>query len=564
VETLETRLALSATSYIATDLVSDQPGVAPVTDPTLINAWGLAVPASGGNFWVSSGGGDVSEVYGDTEPITPSLKVAIPNGEPTGQVFNGTSDFAVSDGMHSGPAFFIFAAESGTVSGWNPDVGVATGAMPPSVTAEVGFKASDDAIYKGIALAQSGGANYLYATDFHNGKIDVLDSQFHLAHLAGSFTDPNLPAGYAPFNVAAINGKLYVSYALQDDDAEDDVPGPGHGFISVFDTSGNFEKRLVTGGDLSSPWGMVVAPDEFGQFSHDLLVGNFGDGRIHAYDPATGDEIGTLNRAPGHPLVIDGLWGLAFGNGSGAGEADDLYYAAGPGDESHGVFGEISAQPQNASAVTAVLANGDLAITGSRESDHVRVNLVGHHQIMVIANGHNLGRFDAAKVDTIHFTGLAGNDHFSVSPRVEATVIADGGAGNDMLRGGGGSSILLGSTGDDFLHGGKKARNILIGGEGSDHLQGGKRSDILIGGSTTHDTNDQALMQILAAWNADTSSSDRIAVLRNGTNGVPKLDSTTVVDDGAADRLFGGQGTDWYFSTLPDRLLGRRSGEEIS
>jgi uncharacterized protein (TIGR03118 family) len=561
VESLESRYALSTASFIATDLVSDQPGVAPITDPTLVNAWGIAMNPTGSAFWVSSNGSDLSEVYGGGTPMTQPFKVNIPNGAPTGQVYNGSSDFVITDGTNSEPARFIFASEAGTVSGWNPDVGVASGAMPPSVDAEVGFQASDGAIYKGIAMANNGSGNFLYLTDFHNGKIDVLDSQFQPTQMAGSFTDPNLPCGYAPFEVAAINGKLYVSYAKQDADQEDDVAGKGNGFINVFDTNGNFEQRLVSHGDLNSPWGMVQAPAGFGQFGNDLLVGNFGDGRIHAYDATTGQEMGTLARKPGRALVIDGLWGLAFGNGAGAGNANTLYYAAGPDHEAHGLFGKITANPRGTNPVTAVLNGDDLAITGSRDTDFVRVNLEGHGQTVVIAGGHKIGHFPASDVGTIHFSGFAGNDFFSVSPRVTATVIADGGAGSDTLHGGGGSNILLGGTGNDWLRGGRD-RDLLIGGDGRDHLRGAQGDDVLTGGSTTYDANDQALLQILAAWNANSSYNNRVAVLRNGTGGVPALDNMTVLDDGVVDDLFGGPGIDFFVGQSPDRFHHRQSNEQ--
>ena len=174
------------------------------------------------------------------------------------------------------------------MSAWN----MAVPPPAPSTSAQLAFPSADQAVYKGIAQAKNGTNYYLYLADFHNGKIDVLDSTFTLTHLSGSFTDPNLPSGYAPFNVAALNGNLYVSYALQDAAKHDDVSGKGHGFIDIFDLNGAFQKRLVSAGDLNSPWGMVIAPNTatttFGDFSGDLLVGNFGDGRIHAYDPTTG------------------------------------------------------------------------------------------------------------------------------------------------------------------------------------------------------------------------------------------------------------------------------------
>jgi len=554
-------------SFIATDLVSDQPGVAPITDPTLVNAWGISLSPTGGGFWISSNGQGLSEVYGGDvkgSPISQPFKVNIPTGKPTGQVFNSTTDFAVSDGVNSKSAVFLFASEAGTVSGWNPTVGVASGATPPSVTAETAFEATDGAIYKGMALANNGSGNFLYLTDFHNGKIDVLDSKFHLTQLPGSFTDPNLPKGFAPFGIAAINGKIYVSYAMQDADQEDDVSGTGHGFINVFDTNGNFEKRLVSHGDLNSPWGMVQAPADFGQFGNLLLVGNFGDGRIHAFDPASGVERGTLGGAPGHPLHIEGLWGLAFGNGKTAGDATALYFSAGPDDETHGLFGRITANPDGTNPVTAMLNGDDLTITGSRDSDHVLVRMSRDGaQLVVTAGGERIGQFDVEAVGTIHFNGLAGNDLFAVGPNVTAPVIADGGAGNDILFGGGGNNLLLGGTGNDILQGGN-SRDVLIGGDGRDRLRGLQGDDLLIAASTDYDTNAQALQQIMAEWTSSHSYLTRVATLRAGTNGVPKLDNTTVHDDDVTDDFFGGAGIDWFVGQLPDVLHGRHDNEQIN
>jgi uncharacterized protein (TIGR03118 family) len=344
-ESLESRLV--PTAYAVTNLVSDQAGVAAVTDSTLVNAWGIAVgPRS---FWVSANGSDLSEVYvGDVNgsPLVAPFKVTIPGGKPTGQVANLTTDFVVSDGNgNSGPAAFIFASESGAVTGWNPVV------PPGSRVAQPAFQATDDAIYKGIALANNGTGNFLYLADFHNGKIDVLDSQFHLTHLAGDFTDPHPFKGFAPFNVAAIGDKLYVSYAKQDADAEDDVQGQGLGFVNVFDLNGNFVERFVNRGRLNAPWGMVQAPADFGQFSGDILIGNFGDGRINAYDPVTREFQGALSTRPGRPIAIDGLWGLAFGNSRTAGDANALYFAAGPDDETHGLFGSIRVVPSSGMSI---------------------------------------------------------------------------------------------------------------------------------------------------------------------------------------------------------------------
>src|SRR5262245_25403671 len=291
------------TAYLATDLVSDQPGVAPILDPHLVNAWGISL-SSTSPFWVSSEGGGVSNLYaGDV--MTPLMKVplevSIPGGHPTGQVFNGTPDFVVSDGNFSGPAIFIFASLTGEVRGWNPNV------PPSSTVAQLGY-ASPGSVYTGITLANNGTANFLYLADFQNGKIDVLDHAFSLVHLAGSFTDPGLPAHYAPFNVAAINGRIYVAYAKRDANGEE-VIGAHLGFVSVFETNGNFERRLASRGALNAPWATVFAPTASGDFSGDLLIGNFGDGRINAFDPTTGAYLEALTQSPDHPLEIDGLWG---------------------------------------------------------------------------------------------------------------------------------------------------------------------------------------------------------------------------------------------------------------
>jgi uncharacterized protein (TIGR03118 family) len=566
-----------STAYLATDLVADQPGVAPITDPTLLNAWGISLSPTGGAFWVSSNGGGLSELYGgdvNGSALSQPFKVNVPGGAPTGQVFAGLAGNFLVSGVDrngnaaSGASAFIFASESGNITGWNAGIFTAKPAAPgASTNAFVGYHATDGAIYKGLAIGTVNGANYLFAADFHNNKIDVLDSNFQKVALGAggfeSFADPHLPKGYAPFNVALIGTKLYVSYAKQDADAGDDVAGRGHGFVSVFETNGHFDGRLVSGGDLNSPWGMAQAPAGFGDFANALLVGNFGDGKIHAYNIDTGKELGTLSEAPGRPIVIDGLWGLAFGNGKTAGDANSLYYAAGPDGEAHGLFGKITANAAGTNPVSAVLTGGDLVITGSRDGDRVEVELRhGGQQIVVEAGERTIGTFDAAAVGTIHFNGLAGNDVFAVDPHVTATVVADGGAGDDVLIGGGGSNVLVGNTGNDILAGGA-SRDILVGGAGHDFLFASGDDDILIGGSTAYDSNPAALTQILGVWNSGTSYNDRVDAIRAG-NGAPKLDATTVTDDGSRDDLFGGPGLDWYFSNDPDRIHGKKGAERVN
>jgi Ca2+-binding RTX toxin-like protein len=262
--------------------------------------------------------------------------------------------------------------------------------------------------------------------------------------------------------------------------------------------------------------------------------------------------------------VIDGLWGLAFGNGkTSPNDQNTLYYAAGPDDEAHGLFGKITANAPGTNPVTATLTGGDLTIAGSRDGDRVEVKLThGGRQVEVEAGGQRIGQFDTAAVGTIHFTGLAGNDLLVVDPHITAPVIADGGAGDDILVGGNGSNILLGNTGNDVLVGGS-ARDILIGGAGHDFLFGVGNDDILVGGTTASDSNPAALTQILGVWNSGMSYNDRVTAIRTGANGVPKLDATTVSDDGTRDDLFGGTGLDWFFATAPDRVHGKSAAEQV-
>lgn len=317
--------------YVQTNLVSDVPGMAQLTDPDLVNAWGMSFSPTS-PVWVSDNGADVATLYRGATGGGPIMKVpltvSIPDGAPTGQVFNPGTDFALSDGH---PARFIFASENGSIDAWNPGDGT---------TAESRATLSG-AVYKGLAITTGVGGSFLFAADFHDDRIDVFDAHFDPVELAGSFSDPQLPTGYAPFNIANIGGHLFVTYAKQDAAAHDDVAGPAHGFIDVFDLQGNLVRRLVSHGHLDSPWGLAMAPAGFGQFSGDLLVGNFGDGRINAYDPITGEFVGALSTRPGRPIVIDGLWGLFFGTQT-IGGPTTLLFSAGPDGEQHGLFGTIA------------------------------------------------------------------------------------------------------------------------------------------------------------------------------------------------------------------------------
>jgi uncharacterized protein (TIGR03118 family) len=276
----------------------------------------------------------------DGNGVETRTPVAIPGpagsklaGAPTGVIFNATTDFTVAPGQ---PARYIFATEDGTIAAWNSGGTAVTKADLSALGAR----------YKGLALGSSGGKNYLYAANFSAGRVDVFDANFVPAALAGTFTDPGLPAGFAPFNIQNVGDKLYVTYALPDAAKEDDVSGPGNGYVNVFDTSGNLLRRLVSQGPLNSPWGVVLAPAGFGGFGGALLVGNFGDGRINAFNPATGAWLGALRDGSGKALTIDGLWGLTFGNGTRAGDTHTLYFTAGIAGggavEDHGLFGSIA------------------------------------------------------------------------------------------------------------------------------------------------------------------------------------------------------------------------------
>jgi uncharacterized protein (TIGR03118 family) len=338
-----------ASGFRQINLVSDQPGVAPLTDPDLVNAWGLSASpgtdtAPGSPLWVSDNGTDRTTLYAGASAtsVNKVLSIQVTSGAPTGQVFNtDATGFVVHDDAgHSGPARFLFDSENGGIDGWNPAVGGTPGTT--STVTEVAVRNGANAVYKGLAIAQaSDGHTYLYAANFRSGRVEAYDNSFTPVELPGGlFVDRRIPAGYAPFNVQELAGRLYVTYAKQDDGLEDDVAGQGHGFVDVFTTDGALVKRLVTRGVLNSPWGLALAPAGFGHFGGDLLVGNFGNGRINAFDPTTGAFEGQLRGTHGHPLTIDGLWALRFGNGNAA-KTGELLFSAGPDDESHGLLGKI-------------------------------------------------------------------------------------------------------------------------------------------------------------------------------------------------------------------------------
>ncbi|WP_336489277.1 TIGR03118 family protein [Methylobacterium nigriterrae] len=334
---------MSASTYTQTNLVSDGLIPARVVDPNLINPWGVADSPTG-PFWVSDNGTGLTTIYdgaGNPIPVAghSAIMIAAPPGQtdpasPTGQVFNDTrTGFNVSSNGHTAPSSFIFATEDGTLSGWSPTVDSASSVLAVDNSAA-------GAVYKGLALGHTGNDSFLFAANFHAGTVDVFDSQFHQV---GSFTDATLPAGYAPFNTQVLDGHLFVTFALQDADKKDDVAGPGNGFVDEFDFSGHLLHRVASGGPLNSPWGLAIAPSGFGQFSNDLLVGNFGDGTINVFDPNNDNFLGKLLDNEGNPIVIGDLWALEPGNTGAKSDPHSVYFTAGVQDEAHGLFGDLTA-----------------------------------------------------------------------------------------------------------------------------------------------------------------------------------------------------------------------------
>lgn len=334
--------------YQQTNLVSDLAGLAQFTDSNLVNSWGL-VHGPATPWWVADNGTGVSTLYtGQGVKVPLTVTIPAPTGSPagttaapTGVIFNGNGGFNVSENGTSFSSLFIFATEDGTISGWNPNFADRTHAILAVDRSTVGL----GAVYKGLAIASNASGTFIYATNFRFGTVEMFDSSFNLV---GSFTDPKLANTcpepnqcYAPFGIQTINGNLYVTFALQNAAKHDDVAGPAHGFVDVFDTSGNLIQRLILHGRLNSPWGLALAPADFGLFSNALLVGNFGDGRINAYDLNTGEFLGQLRDQANHPITIDGLWSLQFGNDAAAGASNELFFTAGIDGEAHGLFGDI-------------------------------------------------------------------------------------------------------------------------------------------------------------------------------------------------------------------------------
>jgi uncharacterized protein (TIGR03118 family) len=334
-------------TFTQTNLVSDGSVPALHIDKNLINPWGVSFPP-GGPFWISDNGTGVTTVYdGAGNPITvaghTAITIATPPGQmtpaaPTGQVFNSFGGFDISQGGKTASATFIFATEDGTISGWNPAVNSGS-----SVLAVDNSNGGTGAVYKGLDIAQTKDGAFLYAANFRNGSVDVFNSDFKQVN---SFTDPNLPPGYAPFDVKVLDGHLFVTFALQDAAKHDDVAGPGNGFVDEFDLQGHQMQRVASGGPLNSPWGLAIAPAGFGDFAGDLLVGNFGDGTINAFNPKNDHFLGKLDGSDGKPIVIPDLWALTTGSGAPLDNPTAIYFTAGLQNESQGLFGSLTANPE--------------------------------------------------------------------------------------------------------------------------------------------------------------------------------------------------------------------------
>ena len=344
---MQAAMATAAPSFIETPLISDGSTPAAETDPNLVNPWGISYgPTS--PFWISennTGTTSVDSVSGATIKLNAIPAVTIPGptpgttSAPTGQVFNSfPTAFMLPDGA---PATFLFATEDGTIAGWNTGT-EASLVVNDSANVGAGDAVSmTGAVYKGLAIGMSSSGPTLYAANFRHGTVDMFSSTFQAIK---SFSDPTVPAGFAPFNVQMLNGTLYVTYAQQDMAKHDDVAGAGNGFVDAFDPNGNLLGRVGSGGTLDSPWGLAIAPATFGSFAGDLLVGNFGDGTINVFNPTTDAFLGQLTAA-GKPIAIDGLWALTVGNGGSGGDVDTIYFTSGPQNQTHGLFGSIIAAP---------------------------------------------------------------------------------------------------------------------------------------------------------------------------------------------------------------------------
>jgi uncharacterized protein (TIGR03118 family) len=336
-ECLEDR-SLLAGGFLQVNLASDLPGLAQRTDPNLVNPWGIVFSPTG-PFWLANNGTDVADILdgnGQPFPLAPAIPPAVPSGEaPSGIAFNHRAGFVVSENGVGAPSRFLFATENGKIFGWSDVVDPARALLAID-------RSDTGAVYKGLALAaDAAGRSFLFVADFSHGTIDVFDQAFRQVAPPGSFQDPNLPAGFAPFNIQNVNNRLFVAYARRN--GTDELAGAGLGFIDVYNLNGDLLSRFASGGALNAPWGIVQAPANFGSFGGAVLIGNNGDGHINAFNPATGVSLGALTDGSGVPIAISHLWSLTFGNGHAGGDSNTLFFTAGVDNETHGLFGAVQA-----------------------------------------------------------------------------------------------------------------------------------------------------------------------------------------------------------------------------
>jgi uncharacterized protein (TIGR03118 family) len=418
------------TPFTMSRLVSDGAVAAASTDPKLKNPWGI-VFAPNAPVWLVNNGTQTSTLYDGTGRVQ-GLVVNIPaglngNANPTGIVFNGTAtDFTVTNGTVTAGARFIFNGEGGTISGW-----------APTVNATNAIVAYDDgaggAIYKGLAIASDAGVSRLYATDFHNNKVDVFDKDYKKVTVAGGFTDATLPAGYFPFGIQALQiggvTRILVSYAQHQVGNDNELAGAGLGLVNVFDLQGTLQTRLIpTGGRLNAPWGMAIAPANFGDLSNMLLVGNFGDGVINGYNPTTGAFVAAIADSTGQPIASSGLWGIAFGNGARNQPATTLYFAAGVGGETGGLYGRIDLGATAPDIVAPTVALSAPA-AGATVSGTIAVTATATDNTSVASVEFLLGATSLGKVTASPFT-VNWNTTQTANGNVSLTAVALDAAGN--------------------------------------------------------------------------------------------------------------------------------------
>ena len=411
----------AASAYSATNLVGDTSAAGAITvDPNLVNPWGIAFgPTS--PAWLANNHTETSTLY-NGNGVTQALVVTVPAGfDPTGIVFNGSTDFVVTSGANSGPARFIYTGEGGMIAGWSPAADAAH--------ALVTYTAADAAEYKGLAIANNGTANFLYATDFANSKVDVFDTTFAKQATSATsftFTDPSLPTGYSPFGIQALNTgasgatQIYVTYAMQQSPPTgDNANGAGLGIVDVYDTNGQFIKQLVpAGGWLNAPWGVALAPADFGTLSGAVLVGNFGDGKINGYDPATGTFMGQVTDSTGAAFAAPGLWGISFGNDAVNQPHATLFFAAGTNDEANGLYGRIdmgaTAPTLGAPPVVTVTAPAAGNVSGTVAVTATATDALAIAKVELFANGVSLGAVTASPYTVQWDTTAVTNGSYSL------------------------------------------------------------------------------------------------------------------------------------------------------